>query len=157
MKILKKIGWVLLIALLIAQFFRPDKNEGDLTSVSAFEAETNSSNEVQTILKNTCYDCHSNFTRYPWYNAITPINYWMADHVDHGKDELNFSDWSSYSLKRKEHKMEEIYEEVEEKHMPLDSYTWTHGDANLSEEEIALVVNWAKSAQANYKAELNKE
>ncbi len=157
MKLVKKIGWALLIALIIAQFFRPDKNEGDLTSITAFVEETKPSEEVQVILKNTCYDCHSNFTRYPWYNSITPINYWMADHVDHGKDELNFSDWANYSLKRKEHKMEEVYEEVEEKHMPLDSYTWTHRDANLSDEEIALVVNWAKNAQAGYQAELKKE
>lgn len=154
MKILKKIGWFLLLALLIAQFFRPEKNEGDLATITPFVEETNPPEDVHNILKNTCYDCHSNVTKYPWYNKITPINYWMADHVNHGKEELNFSDWSTYSLKKKEHKMEEVYEEVEEKHMPLDSYTWIHSEAKLTDEQIKAVVDWAKQVQANYKSQL---
>ena len=64
MKLVKKLGWVLLIALIIAQFFRPEKNQGDLTSVAAFVAETNPSEEVQVILKNTCYEKHDTLTSY---------------------------------------------------------------------------------------------
>ncbi len=155
MKILKKIGWFLLVALLIAQFFSPEKNNGDLTSITAFVQETNPPDNVHEILKTTCFDCHSNFTRYPWYNNITPVNYWMADHVRHGKGEVNFSEWSTYSLKKKEHKMEEVYEEVEEKHMPLESYTWMHSDAKLTDEQIKAVVDWAKSVQSDFKSQLN--
>ncbi|MDJ0645299.1 MAG: heme-binding domain-containing protein [Flavobacteriaceae bacterium] len=155
MKILKKIGWFLLVALLIAQFFSPEKNNGDLTSITAFVQETNPPDNVHEILKTTCFDCHSNFTRYPWYNNITPVNYWMADHVRHGKGEVNFSEWSTYSLKKKEHKMEEVYEEVEEKHMPLESYTWIHSDAKLTDEQIKAVVDWAKSVQSDFKSQLN--
>ena len=121
---------------MIAQFFQPEKNEGDITSIYSYilYAETNPSAKVQTILKNACFDCHSNNTRYPWYSKITPVNYWMADHIKVGKKKLNFSKWSEYSLKRKEHKMEELWEEVEEKEMPLNSYTWTHFDAQLTDE-----------------------
>ena len=157
MKILKRLGWFLLIALLIAQFFGPEKNDGDLATLAAFTNETNPPENVKTVLKNTCYDCHSNVTRYPWYNKITPVNYWIDDHVRHGKGDLNFSDWASYSVKKKEHKMEELYEEVEEKHMPLESYTWMHSDAKLSDEEISAVVTWAKQVQSDYKSQLNKE
>lgn len=154
MKILKRIGWVLLIALVIAQFFGPEKNEGDLTSISTLIAETNPPEVVHNILKETCFDCHSNKTNYPWYSKITPVNYWMADHVNEGKKELNFSKWGEYSLKRKEHKFEEIYEQVEKKEMPLDSYTWIHSEANLTQEQIAIVVNWAKQVQRNYKEQM---
>ena len=157
MKIIRRLGWLLVLVFIIAQFFRPEKNEGDVSSIEPFVAETNPPQQVHEILKTTCFDCHSNFTRYPWYNRITPVNYWMAGHVDHGKEELNFSEWNSYSLKRKEHKMEEVYEEVEEKHMPLESYTWTHGDARLTDEQIKVVVNWAKRLQSDYKRQLNKE
>ena len=155
MKILKKAGILLLLVLLVAQFFGPEKNKGDITAVEPFINETQPSDQVHQILKNTCFDCHSNVTRYPWYGSITPVNYWIADHIDHGKKELNFSDWENYSLKKKEHKMEETYEEVEEKHMPLDSYTWMHADAKLTDEQIKVVVDWAKEVQANYKSRLN--
>src|SRR5690606_41618258 len=54
-----------------------------------------------------CYDCHSNYTRYPWYSSITPVNYWLADHVKEGTEHLNLSKWSDYSVKKKDHKRSE--------------------------------------------------
>lgn len=157
MKIVKKILWLLLIVFIIAQFFGPEKNEGDITKIETFIAETNPPQNVKQILKESCFDCHTDVTRYPWYFNVTPVNYWIADHIEHGKDELNFSNWADYSLKRKEHKMEEVWEEVKEKEMPLDSYTWTHGDANLTDEQIEALVAWAKTIQENYKEQLNKQ
>jgi len=157
MKIVKKILWLLLIVFVIAQFFGPEKNQGDISAIEPFLAETKPPENVKKILKESCFDCHSDVTRYPWYFNITPVNYWIADHIEHGKDELNFSKWADYSLKRKEHKMDEVWEEVKKKEMPLDSYTWTHGDANLSDEQIEDLVTWAKAIQANYKDQLNKQ
>ncbi|APG65370.1 cytochrome C [Tenacibaculum todarodis] len=154
MKIIKKIALVLLIILLISQFFGPEKNEGDVNAVSVFIAETNPPENVQKILKESCFDCHSNTTSYPWYNKITPVNYWLANHVKDGKKHLNFSEWNSYSLKRKEHKMKEVWEEVEKKKMPLDSYTWTHAEANLTPTQIEAVVVWGKKVQADYQQQL---
>jgi uncharacterized protein YxeA len=154
MKVLKKIGVVLLIALVVAQFFGPEKNDGNLDTVNAFIVETNPPAEVTQILKTTCFDCHSAKTNYPWYNNITPVNYWLDEHVRDGKKHLDFSKWSEYSLKRKEHKMDELYEEVEKKEMPLNSYTWTHADANLTQAQIDAVVAWAKKVQADYKQQM---
>ncbi len=150
MKNVKKIVLVLLIVSVIAQFFGPEKNTGSLVSLNAFLEETNPPENVRVILKETCYDCHSNTTRYPWYNNITPVNYWLADHVKHGTKHLNFSKWEKYSLKRKDHKLEELIEMVEEREMPLPSYTWTHGEAKLSQEQINQVIAWAKQVRMGY-------
>ena len=155
MKVLKKIGLVLLLVVVVAQFFGPEKNQGELSSLASFIDETKPSDEVHTILKQNCFDCHSNVTKYPWYNNITPVNYWLDEHVKDGKKHLNFSAWDSYSIKKKEHKMDELHEEVEEKEMPLDSYTWMHSEANLSQEQIDKVVAWAKQVQASYKVQMN--
>ncbi|MBL4605517.1 MAG: heme-binding domain-containing protein [Flavobacteriaceae bacterium] len=157
MKIVKKIGVFLLVVLLVMQFFGPDKNEGEASSLEAFITETNPPENVKMIFKENCFDCHSNVTKYPWYFSITPVNYWMAEHIEDGKDELNFSKWAEYSLKRKEHKFEEVWEEVAKKKMPLDSYTWTHSEASLSQEQIDLVVNWAKQIQEGYKNQLKTQ
>lgn len=157
MKIIKKILVFLLVVFVIMQFFGPEKNEGELSSLDTFLAETNPPENVKMILKESCFDCHSNVTRYPWYNKITPINYWINGHIDHGKGELNFSKWSAYSLKRKEHKMEEVWEEVAKKKMPLESYTWTHSEANLTQEQIDIVVAWAKQIQNDYKGQMNAQ
>lgn len=149
-KSLKKVGLVLLVVLIIAQFFGPEKNDGDIASVEAFIADTNPPEDVQMIMKSACFDCHSDHTRYPWYNNITPVNYWLADHVKDGKKHFNVSKWTDYSDKKKDHKLEELAEEVEEGHMPLPSYTWTHSDAKLSKEQIEAVEAWVKTARIKY-------
>ena len=154
MKILKKILVFLLIALVVFQFFGPEKNDGDITSVNTFIAEAKPPKDVKRILETTCFDCHSNKTIYPWYNSITPINYWLNDHIKVGKKKLNFSKWDEYSLKRKEHKMKELHEEVEKKNMPLESYTYTHFEANLTQNQIDAVVTWGKEVQVNYKQQM---
>ena len=150
MKIIKKILFLILIILVIAQFFGPEKNQGKIASLDAFISETHPSEDVKMILKETCFDCHSDVTRYPWYNTITPVNYWLNGHVEHGKEELNFSKWSSYSLKRKDHKLEEVIEKVEKKEMPLPSYTWTHNEAKLTDAQINAVVDWAEKVRLSY-------
>lgn len=157
MKIIKKLLFILLAAFIIAQFFGPDKNEGDLASIDAFLSDTNPPEDVKAILKESCFDCHSNVTRYPWYNNITPVNYWLADHVNHGKGHFNVSIWDEYSTKKKDHKLEELIEMVEDKEMPLNSYTWTHGEAKLSDAQIQLVINWAQAVRVKYGLEPKPE
>ncbi|WP_452598729.1 heme-binding domain-containing protein [Pontimicrobium sp. MEBiC01747] len=150
MKGLKKILIVLLAIFIVAQFFGPEKNEGDIASMDAFLEETNPPEDVKVILQESCFDCHSNVTRYPWYNNITPVNYWLADHIEHGTKHFNVSKWNGNSIKRKDHKFEELIEMVEKKEMPLPSYTWTHSEANLSDEQIEAVVKWAKEVRLKY-------
>lgn len=150
MKIVKKILLVLLVVFLIAQFFGPERNEGSMESVNAFLAETKPSEEVKAILTETCFDCHSNHTVYPWYNKITPVNYWLAEHIADGKKHFNVSLWDNYSIKKKDHKFEELIEEVEEKEMPLPSYTYTHRGANLTEAQIKQMVDWGNKVRIGY-------
>lgn len=150
MKIVKIIAIVLLAVLLGMQFYRPPKNVAEGDYVAAFEAETQPPAEVKQILKTACYDCHSANTNYPWYNNIAPISYWLAGHVNDGKRHLDFSEWNSYDAKKKDHKLEEVIEEVKEGKMPLNEYTWTHAEANLTQEQIQALLNWAQEARANY-------
>lgn len=150
MKLLKNIVFAFLLLFGIAQFFGPEKNEGSLESVNAFLAETNPPENVKAILQESCFDCHSNSTRYPWYNNITPINYWLADHVKDGKKHLDFSNWEGNSVKRKDRKMEELIEMVEQKEMPLPSYTYTHSEAELSDAQIQAVIDWANQVRLGY-------
>lgn len=153
MKILKKLLLVLLLIFVVAQFFGPEKNEGNLVSLNAFYEETNPSDNVKLILKEACLDCHSNVTRYPWYSKITPVNYWMAEHVNNGKRHFNVSNWDTLSVKRKDHKFEELIEMVEDKEMPLESYTWGHPEAKLTDTQIKDLIDWAKQVRQSYAVE----
>lgn len=155
MKLIKKILIALLIVFIIAQFFGPEKNEGDYASIEPFLTETKPSSEVKGLLKESCFDCHSSVTRYPWYNNITPVNYWLADHIDHGKGHFDVSRWNEYSIKKKDHKLDELIEMVEDKEMPLNSYTWTHTEAKLTDAQIKSIIDWAKGVRSTYSVELS--
>lgn len=132
------------------QFYRPEKNISQGNHTLVFLEETNPPNQVQEILQESCYDCHSNNTSYPWYNNVAPVSYWMSDHINEGKEHLNFSDWENYTLKKKDHKLEELIEEVEEGKMPLKEYKWTHDSAKLTQEQIDSLVSWAKRTRILY-------
>lgn len=156
-RILKVAGLIMLVVFILAQFFGPEKNLGDIASIEPFLAETAPPEDVKIILKTACFDCHSDVTRYPWYSNITPINYWMNDHVDHGKGDFNVSKWIDYSSKRKDHKLEELAEEVKGRHMPLPSYTWVHKDAILTDVQIQSVLDWVEKARIPYAFKGNPE
>jgi hypothetical protein len=146
----KKMAWVLLIAFVVMQFIRPHQNESTADHLADFLLETNPPGQVQEILENSCFDCHSNHTRYPWYNGIAPVSYWLADHIQHGQEHLNFSEWSGYDDKKKDHKLEEVVETVKSGEMPLREYTWTHREARLTNAQRTAVVEWAERTRALY-------
>lgn len=141
-----------LLALVAIQFIRPEKNNAGYESVSAFETETRTSEKIAVILRENCYDCHSNQTTYPWYSEVAPLSFWLEDHIKDGKKHFNASDWQSYSIKKKEHKLEEFIEMVEDDEMPLQSYTILHG--GLSEENKTLLLQWVGLARLQYKHSL---
>ena len=150
MKILKKIGLILLLALIVIQFVRPTRNESKAVLATDIRQVTSVPPNVQNLLSRSCYDCHSNNTRYPWYMNIQPVAWYLADHVKEGKRELNFSEFGSYTSKKQRHKLEEISKEVQEGEMPLSSYTLIHGDAKLSDAERTIITTWADSLFATY-------
>jgi hypothetical protein len=103
---------------------------------------------IQNILKTSCYDCHSNNTNYPWYNKIQPVNWWLADHINEGKEELNFDEFNAYSTKKKLHKLDEVIETIKDNEMPLKSYTLIHSNAKLSENDKQEIEAWVKKIKS---------
>lgn len=146
---IKKFVLFLVLLLIISQFFRPEKNISAVTPVTDFIENQRPPENIQVILKTACYDCHSNNTVYPWYAEVSPLSWWLANHIKEGKEELNFSSWQTYSDKKKNHKLEEMVELVEKKEMPLKPYTLVHSDANLTQGERDELANWIRSLGYN--------
>ena len=143
MKALKIFLILLLVGIIVVQFFPIEENVDDTVKSGAeFAALYDVPPSVQETLRASCYDCHSNNTTYLWYDKIQPVGWYIKDHIDEGKKELNFDEFSSYSAKKQQHKLEKIAEEVEEEKMPLESYTLTHRSAKLSETEKQELVNY---------------
>ncbi|WP_236980719.1 heme-binding domain-containing protein [Membranihabitans maritimus] len=143
----RKILWILLIALVVIQFIPVNDDIPPYDANDDIFNTEESSTKVQTLVKGACYDCHSYETTYPWYYKIAPVNFWLQDHINHGRDELNFSTWAQYPADRAAHKAEEAVELIEDKEMPLTSYTWVHKNARLSEDQRMTLVGFFKELQ----------
>jgi hypothetical protein len=141
--IVKRVLIGLVVVLVGIQFVHPARNINSTITPDDFNQLYPIPDSVQVVLKKACYDCHSNNTRYPWYFNIQPVAWWMSDHVDEGKKELNFSEFGKRPLAKRAKKIKKIAKEVQDGDMPLSSYTWIHKDAMLSEGEKQLVINWA--------------
>jgi len=102
---------------------------------------------VKAILQRSCYECHSNETRWPWYSYVAPVSWLVAHDVKEGREHLNFSNWAP--LKAIIYIHQEIYAEVSEGKMPLKAYLLAHPDAAVSPEELAILKDWAGIAPLN--------
>jgi len=127
--------------LILIQFIQPKKNVSkDYTYDITTELQV--PKEVQEIIKTSCADCHSNYTVYPWYNNIAPVSWFLAYHVNDGKEHLNFSEWTIYNTRQKNHIIKEMKEEIKEREMPLTSYTLIHKNTALTKPQSKLFLNW---------------
>jgi len=142
----KKIGYTLVVILVLIQFYHLEGNNGDALTPNDITHTVNVPDTVMKVLQKSCYDCHSNHTNYPWYHTIQPIGFWLDDHVNEGKRELNFSEYNTFKPKRQYKKLKKISKEIKEHGMPLSSYTFIHHDAVLSESQAQLIINWADSS-----------
>ncbi|HEX6097983.1 MAG TPA: heme-binding domain-containing protein [Thermoanaerobaculia bacterium] len=127
-----------------AQFVRPSFSNPPVNPAHELRAPA----QVQSILDRSCNDCHSNRTKYPWYSQITPVSWWLKDHIDEGRGELNLSEFGTYEPKKAAHKLEEVCEMVEKGEMPLREYVWGHPSAKLSEADRQTLCGWAKAERA---------
>lgn len=140
---LKKIALVFFLMFVAIQFYQPKQNTS-----SSFDFGKNFANNynvppsVLNSLQIACYDCHSNNTKYLWYDYIQPARMFVENHIKNGKGELNFNEFASYSNRKQQSKLDAISKEIKSGDMPLNSYTLLHSEANLKEEEKEAIITW---------------
>jgi hypothetical protein len=134
---MKKIFFILLLLGLIGiQFIKIDKTNPPVT------ADLNAPDEVKTIFRNACYDCHSNETVWPWYSKVAPVSWMLENHVKEGREKLNFSGWEKFNDVKKTEMKKEIWEQISTEEMPIKMYTYLHTKANLDVLKKKTIQEW---------------
>ena len=131
---------IILLLLFVAIQFIPVKNENPPV-VADFDGPA----EVKDIFKVSCYDCHSNETNWVWYTSIAPISWLAARDVNEGREHLNFSDWGNISSDKYSRIAYRIWDDIEDGSMPLKIHTIMHKEAILSDDQKAIIKEWAYS------------
>ncbi|KYH04159.1 MULTISPECIES: heme-binding domain-containing protein [Chryseobacterium] len=142
MKIAKKIIFWTLVAFALIQFFPIDRTNQPVDTKVNFVDARKSPEKIRTLLKNACYDCHSNETVYPKYAFIAPVSWSVKSHVNEGREHLNFSVWGTYNKDLKENMLTKSVQTIQNKTMPMPGYIVYHKEANLSEAERALLIQY---------------
>ena len=153
MKIVKRVLLVLACIFVVIQFVRPTKNEPSGSPVKDINSAFDVPQDVQNILRTSCYDCHSNATKYPWYAEVQPIGWWLGGHIVDAKKELNFSEFGNYRPRRQYRKFEEMIDQVKEDAMPLPSYLIIHTDAKLLLEQKEKLIGWVNTTRDSMMAQ----
>lgn len=141
---MKKILVVILVAFIIIQFFPIDKTNKPVDKGMDFLQIKKTPSQISKLINNSCYDCHSDETKYPWYANIAPASWWVKNHINEGRKHLNFSTFAMYEPKRQINKMEECVEMLQKHEMPLESYYLGHQDAKLSDSERQELIQYFK-------------
>ncbi|MDT8323940.1 MAG: heme-binding domain-containing protein [Bacteroidota bacterium] len=128
----------LLLIVILIQIPQADRSNPPVTG------DLQAPGEVKALLKESCYDCHSNETCWPWYSYVNPVGWLVAQDVDEGRAHLNFSEWNTYDARKQYHAKEEIVEVLDAGEMPLPSYLLLHSEAELTPEKIRVIRNWAQ-------------
>jgi Haem-binding domain len=138
-------GLALIGFIVVIQFIQPERNiyegspEHDMLSTLSVPIL------VAELLQNSCYDCHSANTRYPWYSKISPVSWYLNLHIEQGKEALNFSEFAQLKKRKKIGALSSICEVLELGSMPLPGFLIIHRNAVMDEEEIASICDWSES------------
>ncbi|HEX9614274.1 MAG TPA: heme-binding domain-containing protein [Bacteroidota bacterium] len=146
-KILQGSGIAIAVIFVGMQFFRSERTNPPVDPSKTLYAVVPVPEEVRTIFERSCFDCHSNETRWPWYSGIAPAMWLVAADVEEGREHLNLSEFADYKPLRAVAKLDMICEQLLNKNMPLPNYLTLHPGAAVSREEANLMCDWVESVR----------
>lgn len=143
----KQIGTAALALLMLAQFVPAGtRNPTSMPAQSIYATQT-VPGAVRSVFENSCNDCHSNQTRWPWYSRVAPLSWMIAHDVHAGRKHFNLSEWGSYTGRQKEEKLESICEQITNGDMPDSKYAFVHRKVRLTQDQRDAVCDWVESAR----------
>jgi hypothetical protein len=129
---------------IIIQFVPSPLPGNSETETYDFISENKVPADIGKLIQTSCYDCHSQEVKYPWYSYIAPVKWQIAKDVNMGRKNLDFSYWDQLEKREKLKKLSEIADEVSLGSMPMRIYTIMHKDARLSQLQRDQIVTWTE-------------
>ncbi len=141
----RRIFLLLIVLLVLGQFYRIDKTPPASESQKDFLVVTNAPQDVREIFTQACYDCHSHASEYPWYTNIFPVSVWIRSHIRGARQKVNFSKWGDDDSGKQRHNLEDIAAVLDDGIMPPKSFKLLHPEAKLTPEQVQRVLTWTRS------------
>ncbi|HVA95538.1 MAG TPA: heme-binding domain-containing protein [Candidatus Dormibacteraeota bacterium] len=131
--------------LIVIQFIQPRRTNPPVIAAHTLQAHMEVPAQVQSILKRSCYDCHSSATVWPWYSHVAPVSWFVISHVNGGRRHINFQDWNAQvNTEKGKENLGRICNLVRDGSMPLASYRIMHKDSYLSAQDVNTLCAWSQ-------------
>lgn len=150
---MKKVIIFLLVVFVFIQVFRIDKTNPPVNKDLDFFTIKETPRHTAEIIRNSCYDCHSNESNYPWYSNVAPASWMVKSHIDEGRKHLNFSTFATYQVSQQLDKLEGAVKLVQDGDMPLESYLLGHQNSRLTDDQKAELIDYFKKIRTDIKIE----
>lgn len=85
--------------------------------------------QSRQLVKNSCFQCHSNETEWPWYSNVAPASWLVGIDVANGRSRFNFSEWD-----KNPGELDEMIGSIQEGEMPPIQYWIFHPSARLNDQ-----------------------
>jgi hypothetical protein len=131
---------IFFLGFLALQLIRPTLDNPPVT------AEIRAPEDVKRVLRQSCYSCHSNETRLPWFDQMVPAYWIVAGDVQHARMHLNFSEIGATPTAKQRATLFEAVNQIEAGAMPLPAYLSVHREARVNKEALAVLRNYLKSS-----------
>jgi hypothetical protein len=96
---------------------------------------------AEEIARLSCYECHSNETKWYWYMQIAPSSWLTARDVKRGRLVMNFSEWDPARAPSSG----QLEYMVNNGKMPLPLFLITHPGARLNDEQKKILIDAYKA------------
>ena len=138
---MKKTLIIIILLLGGIQFIPLAKTNPKVDNFLALQSVSN----VKTVLKKSCYDCHSFETKWTALSDIAPFSWFIVSHVNDARKALNFSQWAKIDSQTKIKRLKRIIQTTSNGMMPLSSYLSFHEEAKLSSDDKKVLRDWANN------------
>ena len=138
--------WLLILFIAIQPFKLDEKAMLPIKTDERLEAPK----EVLSILKRSCFDCHSSEVKAPWYFNVAPVSWYTQRNVRKARHIMNFSKWHSYSKEKRVDFLTKLPKAIVIR-MPMEAYLYLHEESKLSKSEKKILKDWAKELKVNLK------
>ena len=135
----------LVVLLVVAQWVGPERSNPPIAQAESLEASAVVPSPVVATVRRACFDCHSHETQWPAYAYVAPVSWLVINHVNEGREQLNFSRWGGYSPDERAELLEDACKLARSGDMPLSSYLLIHREARPTGEEVEALCAWSSA------------
>ncbi len=138
---------VVVIAFVAAMslFQKADYGRTPLPETASFDARVHPNPHIQTMLHQSCYNCHSAQGEDPWYGHVWPASRMLQDDVRRGRARLDFSTWGNLSPEMSAIRLHDACRMMRESKMPVWYYRPLHPASVPKPEDVDEFCAWAQT------------